>query len=185
MTERGQQLHATIDQQIAELIDLISTLDEAALRRPCPGREKLGDGTVGASARHTADNYQRIAGFVQTRDRMLGEHGSAQHGGHRIPGFLRAVGHRPQDHTLHDLGATQHDNGYTGENVDHDVVVKQLSASRVALGRIAELTESQLDQVPTKDSFRFCDGQRTFEQVLAGLLKHQANQLEALKTAVA
>ena len=42
-----------------------------------------------------------------------------------------------------------------------------------------------VDQVPPKDSFRFCDGQRTLEKVLAGLLKHQAHQLEALKTAVA
>lgn len=182
MTDRGQQLHATVEQQIAELIGLISTLDEAALRRPCPGREKLGDGTVGASARHTADNYQRIAGFVQTSDRIWREHGPAQLGAHRIPRFLRALGHGAQEH---DLAATQHDNGYTAEDVDLDVVVEQLSASRVALGRIAELTESQLDQVPPKDSFRFCDGQRTLEKVLAGLLKHQAHQLEALKTAVA
>ncbi|HSO98425.1 MAG TPA: hypothetical protein VLP43_05695 [Solirubrobacteraceae bacterium] len=64
-------------------------------------------------------------------------------------------------------------------------MVEQLAASRVAAGRIAELTESQLDQVPPKDSFRFCDGQRTFEQVLAGLLKHQAHQIEALQAAVA
>jgi len=31
LTERGQELHATTDRQIAELIGLVSTVDEAAL----------------------------------------------------------------------------------------------------------------------------------------------------------
>ena len=43
MTERGEQLYATAVGQIVELIGLISTLDDATLRLPCPGREKLGD----------------------------------------------------------------------------------------------------------------------------------------------
>ena len=178
MTDRGQELSATADGQIAELIDLLSTLDQAALDRPCPGREKLGDGTIGAAARHTADNYERIAEFVQTSDRMSGAHG-----GHRVPRFLRALGHGPQDHANHDHAATEHDNGYTAQDVDLDAVVEQLKASRDTLGRIAELTDSQLDVIPPKDSFRFCDGHRTLEQVLAGLLKHQAHQVEALRTA--
>jgi hypothetical protein len=182
MTERGKQLHATTDEQIAELINLISALDEGSLRRPCPGREKLGDGTVGASARHTADNYQRIAAFVQTSDRMSGAHGPAQHGGHRIPRFLRAIGHRPSDHAEHDPGAGQHDGEYTADTIDVGAVVEQLSGSRDTLGRIAELTDTQLDAIPPDGSFRFCDGHRTLEQVLAGLLKHQAHQLEALRT---
>jgi hypothetical protein len=114
---------------------------------------------------------------MQTSDRMSGAHG-----GHRIPRFLRALGHGPQDHAPRDHGAAEHDNGYTAD-FDVDLVVEQLGASREALGRIAELNDSQLDQVPPKDSFRFCDGQRTLEQVLAGLLKHQAHQLEALGTA--
>src|SRR5450755_1160559 len=101
MTQRAQELSATADRQIAELIDLLSPLDQAALRRPCPGREKLGDGTIGAAARHTADNYERIADFVQTSDQM-----SAAHGGHRIPRFLRALGYGPQDHANHDQSAT-------------------------------------------------------------------------------
>jgi len=178
MTERGQELSATVERQIAELIDLLARLDQTALRRPCPGREKLGDGTIGAAAQHTADNYKRIADFAQTSDRM-----SAAHDGHRIPRFLRALGHGPQNHADHEHGATQHDNGYRADNVDVDAVVEQLNASRNALGRIAEFTDSQLDAVPPKDSFRFCDGQRTLAQVLAGLLKHQAHQLEALRTA--
>jgi hypothetical protein len=183
MTERGKRLHATADAQFAELINLISTLDEAALRRPCPGRENLGDGTVGASARHTADNYQRIAGFIQTSDRMSRTHGPVQHGSHRIPRFLGAIGHRPADHAEQGPGAGQHDKGYTADDIDPGVVIAQLSASRDALGRIAALSDRQLDAVPPKDSFRFCDGQRTLEQVLASLLKHQSHQLDALKAA--
>ena len=178
MTDRGQELSATADGHIAELLDLLSTLDQAALDRPCPGREKLGDGTINAAARHTADNYQRIAEFVQTSDRISGAHG-----GHRFPRFLRALGHGPQDHANHDHDATEHDNGYTAKDVDLDAVVEQLKASRDTLGWIAELTDSQLDVIPPKDSFRFCDGHRTLEQVLVGLLKHQAHQVEALRTA--
>lgn len=96
MTEHAKQLHATADRQIAELIGLITTLDEPTSRLPCPGREKLGDGTIGASARHTADNYQRLAAFVQTSDRMSETHAPNQHAGHRSPRFLRAFGHGPQ-----------------------------------------------------------------------------------------
>lgn len=180
MTARGEELSATADGQITKLIDLLSTLDQAALDQPCPGREKLGDGTIGAAARHTTDNYQRIADFVQTSDRT-----SAGHGGHRISQFRRALGRRPQDHAKDDHAGTRHDNGYRAQNVDLDAVIEQLGAARDALGQIAELTDSQLDAIPPKDSFRFCDGQRSLEQVLAGLLTHQAHQLEALKTAVA
>ena len=69
MSEHAQQLQATSDGEIADLIGLISRLDEITLRRPCPGREKLGDGTVGACARHAADNYRQIATFVNASDR--------------------------------------------------------------------------------------------------------------------
>jgi YHS domain-containing protein len=185
MTERAHELSTTADRQIAELIDMLSTLDQAALDRPCTGREKLGDGTIGAAVQHTADNYQRIAAFVQTSTRMSAAHRPAVHGGHRIPRFLRDLGHGPQDHAPRDHGADQHDNGYTATNLDLDAAIEQLNAARDTLGRIAELTNSQLDQVPPKNSFRFCDGQRTLEQVLAGLLKHQAHQVEALSAALA
>jgi hypothetical protein len=183
MTERSQELHATADRQVAGLIALISTVDEAALRLPCPSRDKLGDGTVGASVRHTADNYQRIAAFVQTSDRMSGAHSPTPNGGHRIPRFLRAIGHRPADHAEHNPGAGQHDNQYTADNIELIAVAQQLSDSRDTLAQIADLTDSQLDAIPPKDSFRFCDGQRTLEQVLASLLRHQSHQVAALETA--
>jgi hypothetical protein len=181
MTERGKQLHATADGRIAELIDLISTLDDVTLRLPCTGREKLGDGTIGASARHTADNYKRIATFIQTSDGMSGTHQPTQHGGHRIPRFLRAPAAGRADHAEHGPGAGPHE--YTANDIDPGAVVRQLSASRETLSQIAELTDSQLDAIPPKGSFRFCDGQRTLEQVLASLLNHQRHQVEALKAA--
>ena len=149
MTERAEQLHATADRQIAELIALISTLDEGALRRPCPGREKLGDGTIAAAARHTADNYQRIAGFVQTSDHMSAGH-QPQGASHRMPRFLRALGHGPQDHAEHGPGASRHADQYTADTTDPGAVVEALTAARDALGRIAKLTDSQLDQVPRR-----------------------------------
>jgi len=153
MAERAEQLHSTANGQIEQLIGLLSSIDQATLRLPCPGRQKLGDGTVGALVSHTADNYQRIAGFVQTSE---GAPGAGQHG-----------------------------HGHSADNIDPTAVITQLSAARDALGRLAELTNGQLDAVPPKDSFRFCDGQRTLHQVLASLLKHQAHQLDSIQTTVA
>jgi hypothetical protein len=155
MAERAERLHATADGQIAELIELIATMDEAMLRLPCPGREKLGDGTVAASVRHTADNYERIAGFVQSSDRMSG--------------LLIRRAHADQ---------------HTTDNLDLAAVMKRLSVSRDALDVVAALSDLQLDSIPPKDSFRFCDGQRSLQQVLAGLLKHQSHQLDALRAVI-
>jgi hypothetical protein len=181
MSERAAQLHATADRQIAELTDLVAELDDAALRRLCFGREKLGDGTVAANAQHTADNYQRIAAFVQTAGRT-GGNSHAQPGGHQIPGFLRRLGHRPPDHG--GGGAGPHGNQYTAGSIDATELVKQLSASRHALEQIGILTDSQLDSIPPEGSFRFCDGQRSLEQVLVGLLKHQSHQVQAVKASL-
>ncbi len=154
MSDRAQQLHATADGQIAELVDLVSGLSEQTLRLPCPSREKLGDGTVAASARHTADNYQRIAEFVQASDLMSA------------------------------ACAREHDQPYTADNVDLTELLNQLAASRDRLTGIGELLDSQLDAIPPDGSFRFCDGQRNLEQVLASLLKHQTHQVKAVKTAI-
>ena len=184
MSERAQQLQATSDGQIADLIGLISRLDEITLRRPCPGREKLGDGTVGACARHAADNYRQIATFVNASDQVSAPQDQAHPGARQAPRLLRALGQSRADRAAHDPGAGQHDDGYTADNVDLGTLVKQLSAARDTLGRIAELSDCRLDAIAPKGSFRFCDGQRTLEQVLASLLKHQGHQVDALKTAV-
>ena len=95
MTNRARQLQSTADRQVGGLIALLSTVEPAALRSPCPGREKLGDGTIAASVKHTADNYQRIAEFVTTSDRSSASHAPTQAGRHRIPRFLQAIRHAP------------------------------------------------------------------------------------------
>ncbi len=71
MSERATRLHQLADGQLSELTDLLSVRAEAALRLACPGREKLGDGTVAACASHTADNYVRIAAFLRARTTSL------------------------------------------------------------------------------------------------------------------
>ncbi len=184
MSERGKLLHATVDQQIGELIDLITAFDPATLRLPCPSRDKLGDGTIAACAQHTADNYQRIVAFVQNRERMSGAHGPAQHGGHSIPGFLRVLGLRPPDQAQPGPGV-HHDDRYTADKIDPGELVSQLSTSRAALGQISTLTYTQLKAIPPDGSFRFANGQRTLDQVLASLLQHQDHQVKAVRAALA
>jgi hypothetical protein len=182
MNDRAEQLHTAAEGQISELSELISHTDAEALHRPCPGREKLGDGTIGANAAHTASSYERIATFVSTSRRKSGRHGGGQRSGHRIRGLPRALGHTPPAHRPADPGL--HDDGFTVESADPLEIVKRLRASGDTLGRIAELTDRQLDSVPPKDTFRFCDGERTLEQVLLGLLKHQDHQVQALRAAL-
>jgi hypothetical protein len=95
MNERGPQLLETSDAQINELTRLLSRHDEAALSLTCPGREKLGDGTVAALALHIADNYLRIAGFLLATTQIP----AAQPGRHPIPRPVRAGRHTPRRHT--------------------------------------------------------------------------------------
>jgi hypothetical protein len=70
---RGAALLATATDQISELVGLLSTQGDAALMLPCPGRGKLGAGTVGATAAHTAGSYHRIAAFLEA---PVDEHGA-------------------------------------------------------------------------------------------------------------
>jgi hypothetical protein len=184
MTERGKQRYAIADQQITELTDLIRTLDEPALRRPCAGREKLGDGTVAACAQHTAHNYQQIGTFVASAGRTSAGHATGQRDGHRIPPFLRALGHQAAEQSRHGADSHGHNEPYPAENTSPADLIEQLSTARENLSGIAELTDRQLDTIPPKDSFRFCDGQRTLEQGLTGLLTHQDHQVRALQSAL-
>jgi hypothetical protein len=64
MAARAEALHSKATDQVDTLIEFVSDLDDADLRRPCRGREKLGDGSVGTLVAHTAANYQRIAAFA-------------------------------------------------------------------------------------------------------------------------
>ena len=140
MSTRGRQLQDSAERQLDRLAALLERIDDAAAQRPCPGREKLGDGTIGTLAAHTAGNYERIAAFVSE----AGEHL------HRAGGF------------------------------DRTRALVQAARARAAFAVLGTLTDDQLDAVPAAGSFRFCDGTRTLEQVVAGLLTHQGRQLDAL-----
>jgi hypothetical protein len=163
MNERATQLQETANGQISELIGLISTRGEAALRLPCPGREKLGDGTVAACAMHTADNYHRIAGFLPSQ---------------------RGGGHTRIAKLLHRHGEDKHQDNYRADTIDLPALLDRLSAGRAALSPLADLTEAQLDTVPPASEMKLCDGQRTLQQIVTNLLNHQGHQLNALRTAI-
>jgi hypothetical protein len=151
MSLRAQQLQAAADEQIAELAEQLSTAGEQGLTRPCPGRARLGDGTVGAVAAHTTDNYHRIGRFVAAiRD------GGEQH----EPG--------------------QHAEGYRASEVELDVLLARLAAARDALATIGQLSDEQIDSVAPAGEMKFADGDRTLEDVLASLLKHQRHQVTAI-----
>jgi hypothetical protein len=177
MNVRAMKLSETADRQISGLIDLLDATDASALRLPCSGREKLGDGTVGALAKHTADNYRRIAEFV-----AAGAQQSARHSQTRE--VLHGQSPQPPEHSPREHG-NDHAQHYTADGVDLRNLTAQFSAARHELAQIRELTDAQLDAVPPSGSFRFCDGQRTLAQVLVGLLKHQARQVDAVKAALA
>lgn len=182
MSERAEHLHATASTQIRDLIALIAAADESLLRRPCPGREKLGDGTIAALAAHTTGNYERIATFAATAGGSAAS-ATGERSGHQSQRSLRP-GHQAPRHSHNRPGMHGDDTRYRTENVSQPVLVEQLIAAQGDLGRITELTDQQLDTVPPTDSFRFCDGQRTLEKVLTGLLKHQSKQVETLRAAL-
>lgn len=181
--ERGILLAEAAEGQIADLIALLSAQGEAVLSLPVPGREKLGDGTVGACALHTAERYQLIAEFIGATGQMLAPRAGRGQSRHQIPRFLLARGHGRGSHDATRHGQGLHDGDYTAEDVDLDGLLERLSAARDAFGLLAELTDEHLDAVPPAGSFRFCDGERTLEQVVVGLLKHQGHQIEAMKAA--
>jgi hypothetical protein len=178
MSERGTQLLRMADGQLSELIELLSPRDEAALNLPCPGREKLGDGTVAACASHTAENYLRIAAFLRDGDDPPVAHGQRAPGSHRIPSFLRARGHGTSN--AHGTHGAPHD----AEDIDRQGLLERLSAGRNAFSLLGDLTDERLDTVPPASGFRFCDGQRTLEQVVTSLFKHQGHQVDAIRAAL-
>lgn len=180
MSERAGQLQSTAEAQLIELIALLSAADEDVLRRPCPGREKLGDGTVAANVQHTSENYRRIVDFIGAAKATLDAHRPPPHGGHRAPRLLRHSGHAAQERpgdaeTRHQAAA------YTVENLDLNRLLSELGRTRERLASLSLLTDADLHRVPPSGSFRFCDGQRTLEQVLAGVFRHQAHQLEVIR----
>jgi hypothetical protein len=177
VSDAGPRLHTTANGQIAELIELFSTREEAVLSLPCPGRAKLGEGTVAACASHAADNYLRIAAFLDSVEKTPPAHG---HGGgpHRTPSSLTARDHASGP------GHGGHGVAHTAEQVDRQSLLQRLSAAGGALSALAALTDEQLDAVPPAGNMKFCDGQRTLEQIITNLLNHQSHQLDAIRAAL-
>jgi hypothetical protein len=147
MSEQGLQLLRTADAQISELIELFCDRDEAVLARPCRDRAKFGDGTIGAVAWHTAENYGRIASFLA---------GQAN---------------------------SEHADGRSAQAITVPALLALLISSRSALQLLGSLSRERLNTVPPTGAIRFCDGQRTLEEVVTGLLTHQAHNVAALKAA--
>lgn len=167
MSSRGIALLKLADQQITELRALLAGCDDAVLYRACPGRAKLGDGTVGATALHTAENYDRIAVFLRALVDGQEPPAAGQHGdqGDQGDGIHHLNHLRAQDARISDLRS-------------------RLSAVLQVFGVLASLTAEQLELVPPAGGMRFSDGQRTLEEIVGSLLKHQRHQVDALRTAV-
>jgi hypothetical protein len=151
MSRRAHLLHESADRHTAQLAEQLSAAGRTGLGRPCPGREKLGHGTVAAVAAHTIDNYQRIARFV--------------------------AGHQ-------DRGMPSCPDRHRASEIDPRALVARLAVARDALAAIERLTDEQLDLVPPVSEMKFVDGQRTVEQIVASLLKHQRHQIAALTSAL-
>jgi hypothetical protein len=179
MSERATRLLQTATAQVDELIRLFSTGEEAVLSRRCVGRERLGDGTVGACALHTADNYLRITEFAHGAANPNpvggGAHGPRRH---RRPAF--AEGHGPGRHVSDTAGGD-----FASDDLALVSLIDRLSTTRDALGVLGQLTDEQLDDVPAASEMRFCDDKRTLEQIITSALNHQAQQVHALRAALA
>jgi hypothetical protein len=148
VSSRAQRLHETADGQIVELIALLAAAGDADLDRPCPGRDKLGDGSVGAVATLMTGNSERIAQYLA--------------GGGHVPG--------------------NHAGGTRAAGVE---LVARLAVARDALAAVAGFPDERLDSVPAAGEMRFADGERTLEQVVASMLKHQQHQIDAVASALA
>lgn len=176
MSERATQLFQTADKQIEDLIALLGAADDAVLHAPCPGREKLGDGTVGAVAMHTADNYHRIAEYL---DAAAQSGNNKPDRGHRIPGFGGGHSWRGRHEQSRGVGE------YRSDKIDRRSLLERLEKARARLRPIAELSDARLAAVTPASEMRFADGQRSLEQIVVGLLNHQRHQCDALAAALA
>ncbi len=175
MSERATRLFQTADEQISDLMALLDAADDAALHAPCAGREKLGDGSVAAVAMHTADNYHRIAEYLDA-DAGPGHRKPARR--HGIPGFGGA--HKRRGGHDHSGGGRE----YRSDKIDRRSLLERLETARARLSPLAELSDEQLTAVPPASEMRFADGQRTLEQIVVSLLNHQRHQCDALSVAL-
>lgn len=156
MSLRAQRLHEVAESQVAQLAELLAGLGDAGLGRPCPGRARLGDGSVAAVALLATGSYEQIGEFVTAARTGIAPRQTDRH------------------RELHSATA-----------MTVDALVARLHAAREALTPIAQLSDDELDSVPDAGEMKFADGTRTFEQIIASLLRHQRHQVDALAAAAA
>lgn len=193
MSRRAMRLAFLADAQIAEVIALVTSAGDAGLRLPCPGREKLADGSVGAVAAHVARSYEAIGDLVARRAARSARAGS-ESGDPALdvaPGATsaRASSYQggPEQHVVPQsvqAGSALHAAPEAGEGQDSAALVRGLARARDALAGVANLDDRALDAVPAATEMRFCDGSRTLEEVLSALLKHQSHSVEAIASAL-
>ena len=123
---------------------------------------------------HTADNYGRIAGFVDG-DRL-------RPAAEIAPQSSRALG-TPQRPATGSAATTWARRRLHRRQRRARPRRRGVSTSRAALRRLAELTDAQLDPVPPERT-PVLRRERALNEILASLLKHQQHQLDAVKTAL-
>lgn len=156
MSERGTELMTKASWQLDETAELVGTLADADLRKPCldDAPDNAGD-TVCEVATHMADGYDRLGGLLQATCHAA-----------EAPG----AGHNHR-----------HESARTPAHVSD--VLSRLTAGTVPIGLLANLSDAQLDSVPAAAG-RFSDGRRTLEQVIDAVIAHQSTHLDVLKRAV-
>jgi hypothetical protein len=78
----------------------------------------------------------------------------------------------------------EHGNGLGASEVELDALLGRLATARDAFAAIRPLDDEALDAVAPAGGIRFADGERTLEQVITSLLKHQRHQVDAVAAAL-
>lgn len=157
MSDRGTELMAKVLEQLDQASALLAGSDESALHRPYVDRE--GDhsaNSVGSAALHFIEGYQKIGRLLK--------------GAGYVSASLAEGAPQPHGHGKH------HD-------PDMSDVVKGLDAAKIRLTLLADLSDEQLDSVPSVRN-QWADGERTLLQVLDTIIDHQAGHLASLQDAL-
>jgi hypothetical protein len=125
---------------------------------------------------HTADNYHRIAEYLDPDAQPSHRKPDRRH---RIPVFGGAHNQRGGNDPSGGAGE------YRSDKIDPRSLLERLESARARLSPLAELSDERLAAVPPASEMRFADGQRTLEEIVVSLLNHQRHQCDALSAALA
>ena len=181
MSDRSVELMMKALDQVDEAAQLLEQSTESQLRRPYM---ETADGhsatTVAGAAIHFAQGYGKLgkflndAGYISAADRFApggAQGGGGPHGGH---GHGHGHGH----------GGGHGAHGFGGEaQLKVTDVISTLDRTREIIGLFEELSDEQLDSVPSVLG-EWSDGKRTLGVVLATLVDHQSEHLESLRKAL-